>query len=103
MLVSHPLNCVNQLDMPGNPDGGAWEPQLNHHAGKFWLIYSDMKVVHGAFKEGGNYLATCDTTDSEWSGPTYLNDSGLDPPLFHDEDGKQYLVNMVWDHREKKS
>ena len=101
-LVSRPLNRVSQLDMLGNPDsGGVWAPQLSWHAGQFWLIYSNMKVVRGAFKDGGNYLVTCDTIDGEWSDPIYLNGSGFDPSLFHDEDGKQYLVNMMWDHREK--
>jgi len=99
-LVSRPLNRLSQLNMLGNPDsGGVWAPQLSYHAGQFWLIYSDMKVVRGAFKEGGNYLVTCDTIDGDWSEPIYLNGSGFDPSLFHDDDGKQYLVNMLWDHR----
>lgn len=37
--------------------------------------------------------------DGEWSDPTYLNSSGFDPSLFHDDDGRKYLVNMLWDHR----
>ena len=101
-LVCRPLNRLSQLNMLGNPDsGGVWAPQLSWHQGKFWLIYSDMKVVRGAFKEGGNYLVTCDTIDGQWSEPIYLNGSGFDPSLFHDEDGKQWLVNMFWDYREK--
>lgn len=101
-LAARPLNRVSQLNMLGNPDGGGvWAPQLSYHAGQFWLIYSDMKVVRGAFKEGNNYLVTCDTIDGDWGEPVYLNSSGFDPSLFHDEDGKQWLVNMVWDHREK--
>ena len=31
--------------------------------------------------------------------PIYLNSSGFDPSLFHDDDGRKYLVNMLWDHR----
>ena len=29
----------------------------------------------------------------------FLNSSGFDPSLFHDDDGRKYLVNMLWDHR----
>jgi xylan 1,4-beta-xylosidase len=91
-LVSRPLNRLSQLNMLGNPDsGGVWAPQLSWHQDKFWLIYSDLKVIRGAFKEGTNYLVTCDTIDGQWSEPIYLNGSGFDPSLFHDEDGKQYL------------
>ena len=46
-----------------------------------------------------NYLVTCPTIDGEWSDPVYLNSSGFDPSLFHDDDGRKYLVNMLWDHR----
>jgi len=46
-----------------------------------------------------NFLVTSKTIDGEWSEPIYLNSSGFDPSLFHDEDGRKYLVNMLWDHR----
>ena len=46
-----------------------------------------------------NYLVTSPAIDGEWSDPIYLNSSGFDPSLFHDDDGRKYLVNMLWDHR----
>lgn len=100
-LISRPLNRISQLNMLGNPDsGGVWAPALSYSDSKFWLIYSDMKVVTGPWKDGHNYLVTCDTIDGEWSEPIYLNSSGFDPSLYHDEEsGKKYLVNMVWDQR----
>ncbi|MRX71257.1 family 43 glycosylhydrolase [Bacillus lacus] len=99
-LVSRPIDRLSQLNMIGNPDsGGVWAPQLSYSDDKFHLIYSDIKVTDGNWKDGHNYLATCDTIDGEWSDPVYLNSSGFDPSLFHDEDGKKYLVNMCWDHR----
>ncbi|WP_211746942.1 glycoside hydrolase family 43 protein [Paenibacillus sp. Marseille-Q4541] len=100
-LVSRPLNRTSQLNMIGNPDsGGVWAPCLSYADGQFWLIYSDIKVVEGdVWKDGHNYLVTCTEIDGEWSEPIYLNSSGFDPSLFHDEDGRKYLVNMVWDQR----
>ncbi len=99
-LVSRPLNRLSQLNMIGNPDsGGIWAPALSYHDQKFWLIYTDVKVTEGRWKDCHNYLVTCDTIDGDWSEPIHLNSSGFDPSLFHDEDGKKYLVNMLWDHR----
>lgn len=99
-LVSRPLNRLNQLNMKGNPDsGGVWAPALSYSDGKFWLIYTDVKVVDGAWKDCHNYLVTSDTIDGEWSDPVYLNSSGFDPSLFHNDDGRKYLVNMLWDNR----
>jgi xylan 1,4-beta-xylosidase len=99
-LVSRPLNRISQLNMMGNPDsGGVWAPALSYYDNKFWLIYTDVKVVEGQWKDCHNYLVTCDAVEGEWSEPIYLNSSGFDPSLFHDNDGKKYLVNMLWDHR----
>jgi xylan 1,4-beta-xylosidase len=99
-LVGQPLNRVSQLDMKGNADsGGVWAPDLTYHDKKFWLIYTAVKVISGVWKDCHNYLTTCGTIDGEWSDPIYLNSSGFDPSLFHDDDGKKYLVNMIWDQR----
>ncbi|ETP70625.1 beta-xylosidase [Planococcus glaciei CHR43] len=99
-LISRPLNRLSQLNMMGNPNsGGVWAPALSYSDGQFWLIFTDVKVTEGQWKDCHNYLVTCDTIDGEWSEPIYLNSSGFDPSLFHDESGKKYLVNMYWDHR----
>ncbi|MDZ7835634.1 MAG: family 43 glycosylhydrolase [Alkalibacterium sp.] len=42
-------------------------------------------------------MTTCETIDGEWSDPVYMNQSGFDPSLFHDTDGRKWFVNMVWD------
>ena len=108
-LAARPLNRASQLDMRGDPDScGVWAPCLTHADGLFHLIYTDVKrygrtTTAGAsgasLRDFHNYLATCPRVDGEWSEPVYLNSSGFDPSLFHDDDGRKYLVNMLWDHR----
>ena len=99
-LVARPLNRSDLLDMTGEPDScGVWAPCLTWHDGLFYLIYTDVKRFDGNFKDTHNYLTTCATIDGDWSARVYLNSSGFDPSLFHDDDGKKWFVNMVWDHR----
>lgn len=99
-LVSRPLNRPDLLDMTGCPDScGVWAPCLTWHEGMFYLVYTDVKRFDGNFKDTHNYLTTCETIDGEWSERVFLNSSGFDPSLFHDDDGKKYVLNMVWDHR----
>lgn len=88
-LAARPLNRISQLNMTGSPDsGGIWAPALSYHDGRFWLIYTDVKVVDGQWKDCHNYLSVCESVEGEWSDPVYLNSSGFDPSMFHDEDGK---------------
>lgn len=108
-LLGRPLTRPSQLDMRGDPDScGVWAPCLTHADGKFWLIFTDVKrygrtTVGGAsgasLRDFHNYLVTADSIDGPWSDPVYLNSSGFDPSLFHDDDGRKWLVNQLWDHR----
>lgn len=95
-----PLNRVSQLDMAGAPNsGGIWAPCLSYCDGVFYLVYTNTRNFHGIFKDTPNYLVTATDIRGEWSEPVYLNSSGFDPSLFHDDDGRKYIVNMRWDHR----
>lgn len=101
-FVAAPLNRAKLLDMRGNPDsGGVWAPCLSHDGERFWLVYTDVKRLDGAYKDAHNYITTCETIDGHWSDPWYVNSSGFDPSLFHDEDGRKWFVNIRWNHRGK--
>ncbi len=96
-LLTRPLTRASQLDMRGNPDsGGIWAPCLSYADGQFWLIYTDVKRQGGDFKDGHNYLVTAPNIEGPWSDPVFFNSSGFDPSLFHDDDGRKWLVNMQW-------
>ena len=112
-LLTRPLTRASQLNLIGDPDScGVWAPCLTYADGLFWLIYTDVKrygrtTVGGAagasLRDFHNYLVTSPTIDGAWSDPVYLNSSGFDPSLFHDSDGKKYLLNQLWDFRPGKN
>jgi xylan 1,4-beta-xylosidase len=107
--LRQPLRRASQLNMLGDPDScGVWAPCLTYADGFFHLVYTDVKrygrtTVAGAsgasLRDYHNYLVTSPTIDGDWSDPIYLNATGFDPSLFHDDDGRKYLVQMLWDHR----
>ena len=90
------LTRKSQLDMIGDPtSGGVWAPCLSYDNGRFYLVFTDVKTKKGRFYNTHNYLVWTDDIRGEWSEPVYLNSIGFDPSLFHDNDGKKYLINMV--------
>ena len=100
ILVAQPLRRTSQLDMKGNPNsGGVWAPCLSYADGRFWLIYTDVKVTKGAWKDCHNYLVTCETVDGDWGEPIPMGSQGFDASLFHDTDGRKYYQSMIWDAR----
>lgn len=91
---------TEQVDLQGNPkDGSIWAPQLSYRDGLFYCIYSDVKNTTRPFKDVHNYLIMAERMTGPWSEPIYLNSSGFDPSLFHDEDGRYWFLNEIWDYR----
>jgi xylan 1,4-beta-xylosidase len=99
-LLTHALRETQLLDMRGVPSsGGVWAPALTHHEGLFYLCYTVVHQHEAATKDTPNFLITAPSIEGPWSDPVAVNSSGFDPSLFHDDDGRKYWLNMVWDHR----
>lgn len=91
---------TDQVHLQGNPKNcSIWAPQISYHAGRYYCIYTDVKSSSRPFKDCHNYLITASSIKGPWSEPIYLNSSGFDPSLFHDEDGRSWLLNEIWDYR----
>ena len=94
-----PLNRLSQLDLRGVPSsGGVWAPALSYDQGVYYLCYTNMVARRGVYKDLYNYIVTAPAVEGPWSDPVYLNSSGFDHFLFHD-DGRKWLFNMQWDFR----
>lgn len=101
-LLTHALTRPEQLDLRGVPDSaGVWAPSLSHADGKFWLVYSVVRNtgMGRPFKDLHNLLVTAPAIEGPWSDPVYLNATGFDASLFHDDDGRKWVVQMQWDFR----
>ncbi|MCR5735349.1 MAG: glycoside hydrolase family 43 protein, partial [Lachnospiraceae bacterium] len=94
--IASPLKRRSQLDLTGvPPSAGVWAPCLSYDGRLFYLIYTDVKTKKGRYYNTNNYAVWTDDIYGGWSEPVYLNSIGFDPSLFHDDDGKKYLVNMI--------
>jgi xylan 1,4-beta-xylosidase len=105
-MIGHILEEKRLLDLSGIPDsGGVWAPSLSWHEGEFFLIYTNVRTcgMGRPFKDTPFYLITAPSIHGLWSDPVHLGSGGFDPSLFHDNDGRKWLVNMAWDFRKGRS
>ena len=90
---------LDKLELIGVPDSaGVWAPALTYDNGIFYLIFTISKQIDGYFKDVENFVITASSIDGPWSEPKFINASGFDPSMFH-EDGKHYILNPQWDYR----
>lgn len=101
-LIGHALE-PGAHDMRGLASHeGIWAPDLSHDAasGTFYLAYSMMRSTAARYFDVDNYVISAPGVEGPWSAPAYLNSVGFDPSLFHDEDGRHWLVALEWDPRD---
>ena len=102
-LLTRPLNRVSQLDLRGvGASQGIWAPCLTYDKGTYYLVYTVVTAFYCNMYDTHNYIVTAPDIIGPWSEPTELPGFGFDPSLFHDDDGRKYMVCMVTDHRVPK-
>ncbi|MFT4106615.1 MAG: glycoside hydrolase family 43 protein [Lacrimispora sp.] len=102
-LLTYPLSRISQLDLRGvGPSQGIWAPCLTYHHGIYYLVYTVVRSFYCNMYDTNNFMVMADNILGPWSEPIALNNFGFDPSLFHDDDGRKYMVSMVTDHRVPK-
>lgn len=90
---------LKDLNLEGIPDSaGIWAPALSFDQGVFYLIYTICRQIDGYFKDVENYVITASDPEGPWSAPVFVNASGFDPSMYH-ENGRHYILNPQWDPR----
>jgi xylan 1,4-beta-xylosidase len=72
---------------------------LSYADGLFHVLYTVVDSYAEGWKDIPNYLVTAPSIDGPWSAPVVLHGRGWDVSLFHDADGRSWLLNMVFDWR----
>lgn len=59
-----------------------------------------MNSMNARYFDVDNFVITAKDIKGPWSEPVYLHSSGFDASMFHDDDGKKYVVALEWETRE---
>ncbi len=84
--MGHCLDRASQLPLGAGPtSGGVFAPTLRHHQGTFYLTTTNVTGV-------GNFIVTAQDPAGPWSDPILVEQKGIDPSLFFDDDGSVYYT-----------
>ncbi|MEU1474159.1 family 43 glycosylhydrolase [Streptomyces sp. NPDC005760] len=98
--AGHVKGAVPGDSLAGVPDsGGIWAPSLSWDGERFWVVYSIVRSVGTPYFDTDTYVCTATDASGEWTAPRRIASHGFDPALFHDEEGRLWLLNLQNDHR----
>ena len=81
------------------PSCGIWAPNLTWCDGLFYLAYTIVYSSAHRYKDTHNFLITASNICGPWSKPIPLHRIGFDPSIFHDDDGRKYVVSQTMEYR----
>ncbi len=102
-LYTHIITDDEIVDLKKLPGAkGIWAPCLTYceQEDLFYAVYGIMNSMNARYFDVDNYVITAKDMKGPWSSPVYLHSAGFDASLFHDDDGKKYLVSLEWETRE---
>ncbi|MET7730476.1 family 43 glycosylhydrolase [Streptomyces sp. NPDC005402] len=98
--AGHVQGAVPGDSLAGVPDsGGIWAPSLSWDGERFWVVYSIVRSVGTPYFDTDTYVCTATEASGVWSAPRRIASHGFDPALFHDAEGRLWLLNLQNDHR----
>ena len=59
-----------------------------------------MHSMNARYFDVDNFVKTAPEITGPWSEPVYLHSAGFDASMFHDTDGRKYVVALDWETRE---
>lgn len=88
--VGHCLNRPSQVKLEKIGFwNGIYAPTIRYHEGTFYMVTTNTS-------DKGNFYVYADNPAGEWSDPIWIDQGGIDPDLFFDEDGKCYFLSANW-------
>jgi xylan 1,4-beta-xylosidase len=83
--IGHCLTTERQLPLAKAwSSGGIYAPTIRHHNGWFYMVTTNVSGI-------GNFFVRSEQPAGPWSDPIPVAQSGIDPSLLFDEDGRVYF------------
>ena len=101
-LFTHVLTDSSKVNLRLLPSAkGIWAPCLTYCEAEdiFYVVYGVMNNMNARYFDVDNYLIKARDIRGPWSEPVYLHSAGFDASLFHDDDGRKYVVSLEWETR----
>ncbi len=91
-VIGYAITDLAYANLEGLEGGrGYWAPDISWYDGKFWItatyrLNDDPPVYRRQI------VVSSEKPEGPYSAPAYIEEDGIDPSLFNDEDGRRYML-----------
>ena len=90
--IGHCLTRKNQIKLDkANSSGGVFAPTIRYNNGRFYMTTTNATTQQ-------NFYVWTDDIYGEWSDPIFVNQNGIDPSLYFEDDKTYFMSNGEDDH-----
>lgn len=87
--IGHVLDRTSQLKLEKTGFwGGIYAPSIRYHNGLFYMTTTNVS-------DKGNFYVYANNPAGDWSDPLWVDQGGIDPDIFFDDDGKTYFMSAM--------
>lgn len=91
-IIGHAITNPQYANLDGLQGGrGYWAPDISYYEGRFYI------TATYRLNDGGNIyrkqmVTSSDKPEGPYCEPVFLDEDGIDPSLFTDDDGRRYMI-----------
>ncbi len=91
-VIGHAIENPDWAHLEGLEGGrGWWAPDISYANGRFYITATLRLNDVGAVRRRQMVVTAADPS-GPWSEPVFFEEDGIDPSLFHDDDGRHYML-----------
>ena len=91
-IVGHAVTESAYIDMSVyDPGRGFWAPDISYTNGRYYIT-ATLRGNDGDALEHRQMIVWSERPEGPYSKPVFIDEPGIDPSLFHDDDGKHYML-----------
>ena len=91
-VIGHAITNPGWANLEGLEGGrGYWAPDISYYNGRFYICATLRMNDVGAVRRR-QMVVTSDRPEGPYSEPVFFEEDGIDPSIFHDDDGRHYML-----------
>ncbi len=91
-IVGYAIDNPDYIDMSGfDPGRGFWAPDISYSNGKYYIA-ATLRENDSHTPVRHQMIVSSDKPEGPYSKPIFIEEDGIDPSLFHDDDGRHYML-----------